>query len=155
MDVSDKISEQDKINIKAIYTEFQMCDNIRKTAELMIEGRKQILKPMIDHVLRDELHVSPDDYMLGIDIQRDSWDLKRKGEPEQPIVKGEYATPNEVPKAIPEAIDDAKKNRDALIAKAMKDRTDAMQRVEQEFKKAEEEVNKKFESDTAKVLEAK
>ncbi len=152
MDVSDKISNETKENLKAVYAEFQMCENIKKTADIMMEGRKQILKTVLDQTLKNVLHVEPNDYVLGVDIQRDMWDLKRKGEPEvvDTVAQGK---PNEVPKAIPEAIEDAKKNRDTLVAKALKDRAEAMQKVEQEFKKAEEEVNKKFEAETAKVLE--
>ncbi len=153
MDVADKISDQTKNNLKAVFMEYQMCQQIVQSSQSMLAARDQLLRQLTVQALKDELKVSPDEYALGFNPSTDVWDLKRKGSPEN-VDRVQAGSPNPVPPALPGAIQDAVATRKEAISKALKDRADAMQKAEEHYKKAEEQADHKFHAETTEALKA-
>ena len=140
MDVSERISEEMKTNLKAVLTELQMMATL-------LESRKSTLQYLHNKCLTDELGVDPKRYMLGMNPATNQYDLKERPETiDKPVVPAKLevvAKPNETagrpaivaPKAEKEVRPDNGKGDMAkeLIAKAMQERNEAVAKLEKEY----------------------
>ena len=131
MDVTDKITDEMKNNLKAVFTEYQMCQSIAQQSQMMLEARNSILQNLTADTLTNQLKVSPEEYMLGMDPAKDVWDLKRKPVPENTNTV-QAGKPNEVAPAIA----GGNGHNEDMVAQALKDKAEAEQRLQEKLRAA-------------------